>query len=709
MTILNTDSLEGLLKKSAIAIKPSTARKVSESAEEYRYIKVPGSYVGKWRNSFAPYLTEVMDELGSTTKDAVIFAGPARCGKSDIFFNYLTHIQKSDPSDFMVVHMTKTTARDWSLGDLRKAFRVTSALGAMVMPGRQNMNVHDINFIGGTRLLVKWPTIAELSGKTVPRQWLMDYDRMDQDIDNEGTPFALTKKRGDTFSKSYRMTMAESSPGFEIETAEDGSEWEPKSPHEAPPTKGILSLYNTGDMRRFYWRCAGCNEAFEGDFAHFVWNKKIPNNKLASATVRLKCPNPECGFEHTHDADPDNGQPGKSGLNQGGKWIKDGQVWEIDGTVSGEGRQSDTASFWLKGVAAAFAKWEEILLKYLNAMDTYRRTQSDSDLKTTVNVDQGHPYNRKNLNAGLSADTVARRQRTFYMGEVPQNVRFLVAGVDVQADRFDVLVSGFDDLGNLYAIDRFQIKISKRLSDEIEDQFERIEPDKYPEDWQMLVSEVIEKRYPIEGEQDRFMGIHMVACDSGGKDGFTVNAYAFWLSLRDDPHSRGYHKKFQLVKGASNHDAPQFRVTYPNSERKDRKARARGEIPVGMIGTNIQKDAVFGMLGKETGDGRIHIPEGFPKWAIKECFAEVRLSTGKWDNPKRMRNETFDCLVYCISILHHRRIRYFNIDWDDVVPPWVHELVFERNEDGEFELSQTTDDADNLKPRTLAALGAALA
>lgn len=703
--ISNTKTLEDLLRTTSVAIKPTGLGTVSESAEKYRRINNPGSYVGKWKNSFAPYLTEIMDSCGSTQYDAVIFAGPARCGKSDIFFNYLTHIQKTDPSDFLLVHMTKTTARDWSLGDLRKVFRASPELGEMVMPGRQNLNVHDIHFIGDTRLLVKWPTIAELSGKTIPRHWLMDYDRMDQDIEGEGPPFHLTKKRGDTFTRSYRMTVAESSPGFEVEQREDGNDWEPETPHEAPPTKGILSLYNAGDRRRWYWRCAKCNQPFEGDFEHLVWDKSITDPFLASQTVRLKCP--ECGFEHQHDADPKNGQPGKVGLNLGGRWLVEGQVWEDDGSVSGDSLKSTTASFWLKGVAAAFATWQSILFKYLSAKEVQRRTGSDADLKTTTNVDQGHPYNAKSRNEGITPETLMRRPKRHALGEVPDGVRFLVATIDVQANRFDVLITGFDEFGTGYIVDRYQIRISNRHDEELEGQYKPIDPAAYPEDWDMLISEVIERKYPLGDGSDRVMGIHQSACDSGGKEGFTVNAYSFWLRLKNDEDNRGYHTKFLLLKGASSVDAPQFRITFPNSDRKDRKAKARGEIPVGIIGTLIQKDAAYGMLCKEEGEGRVAFPDGFPKWAFRELLAEVRLPA-KWDNPKRARNETFDCLVYAISLLRHKTIRYFKIDWENP-PAWAeewdsNELVFELNDGGEYEMVED----EKPKPR-LRNLGAALA
>ena len=46
----------------------------------------------------------------------------------------------------------------------------------------------------------------------------------------------------------------------------------------------------------------------------------------------------------------------------------------------------------LKGPAAAFSSWQELVLNYLKATKEYQRTGSEEALKTTVNVDQGLPY-----------------------------------------------------------------------------------------------------------------------------------------------------------------------------------------------------------------------------------------------------------------------------------------------------------------------------
>ncbi|MCM4841582.1 phage terminase large subunit family protein, partial [Escherichia coli] len=65
-------------------------------------------------------------------------------------------------------------------------------------------------------------------------------------------------KRTTTFMSSG-MTLVESSPGRDVKDVK----WRRTSPHEAPPTTGILSLYNRGDRRRWYWPCPHCGEYFQ--------------------------------------------------------------------------------------------------------------------------------------------------------------------------------------------------------------------------------------------------------------------------------------------------------------------------------------------------------------------------------------------------------------------------------------------------------------
>ncbi|HHE3465312.1 TPA: phage terminase large subunit family protein, partial [Pasteurella multocida] len=126
-------------------------------------------------------------------------------------------------------------------------------------------NVHDKYFRAGNLLKIGWPSINVLSSSDYKYVALTDYDRWPEDVDGEGDGFSLASKRTTTFMSSG-MTLVESSPGKDIKDVK----YRVGSTHEAPPTTGILSLYNRGDRRRFYWTCPHCKEYFEPSMANMT-------------------------------------------------------------------------------------------------------------------------------------------------------------------------------------------------------------------------------------------------------------------------------------------------------------------------------------------------------------------------------------------------------------------------------------------------------
>ena len=687
-------TLQQMIASCASAVRSPERLTVAEAAEKYRRINNPGSYVGPWDNDFAPYLVEPMETLTSLDYTGMIFAGPARTGKSDMFFNWLTHTAKTDPADMMVVHMTQTVARDWSQKDLRRAFRHSPHLGERVMPGRNNTSTHDIRFKSGMHLLVKWPTVSELSGKTSQRNWAADYDRMPPDIEGEGPAYYLLKARATTFGR-YGMTVAESSPGFDI----TDPKWSPPPfSHMAPPCGGILDLFNGGDRRRWYWRCPQCAEAFEPDFKRLSYPDTTDPIEAGELAVMV-CPH--CGGFITHDGDEKNGLPGKYEMNQGGRWVKEGMTWLPDGRTEGTPLRTDIASFWLKGPAAAFADWKKLVVDYKMAMDTYERTGDEGPLRVTVNTGQGLPYSPKILSAGRNPEDVKSLVQDIGEKTIPRGVRFLVASVDVQATRFEVQVHGFARSGKVVVIDRFKITKSERLDEDGERH--RLRPDAFLEDWDVLVPQVIMKSYPLGDNSGRRMSIKMTGCDSGGKEGVTANAYDFYRRLRNSDGEEipaNLHRRFQLVKGEPKKDAPRVRLSYPDSERKDRHAGARGEIPVLMLNGNLLKDQVDLFLGGKLEDGtivggRIVFPSWLPDWFFAEMVAETKTEKG-WENLARARNEAMDLLCYALAIALYRPILWERLNWDDPegwYDEWEHnDLVFE---EGGKSLTDSHDDSED--------------
>lgn len=573
---------------------------------------------------------------------------------TDVILNWLSHTVVCDPMDMILYQTSQATARDFSKRRVDRLHRNTPAVGERLMSGGDSDNVFDKHYRSGVMFTLSWPSINELSGRPVGRVALTDYDRMPQNVDREGSPFSLARQRTKTY-RSAGKTYVESSPGFVV----TDSKWLRRTPHEAPPCEGILSLFNQGDRRRWYWKCPHCRHWFEPGFELMRWPDSEDVMECAEQ-AHLVCPH--CLGAVTADH--------RYELNLKGRWVKDGQRLTFDDKLEGTAFRSDIASFWLKGPAAAFAKWSDLVSRYLLAEQEFARTGSQEALQSAVNTDHGEPYylrgnERERLPEDLKNTALALDDDV----TVPENVRFLLACADVQKNRFCVQVFGVApaaDGFDVICIDRIDIIKSKRKDEDGDALW--VKPATHVEDWWLLKEQVLDKVYPLS-DGSGVMGIKMMACDSGGRDGVTANAYSFYRQLRDK--GDGAHKRFMLIKGDGNPAAPRVRVSYPDSATKDRKAGARGEIPVLMINGNILKDKLNGMLDARMGDGAFLLADYLPDEVFVEMTVERRTPKG-WEKPKgsRVRNEAWDLATYSLALCAHLRVE--SIRWDQP-PVWAAE------------------------------------
>ena len=653
-------TLGDLLCEAADVLRPAERLTVSQAAAKYRKLHNPGAYSGNWLNEKVPYMVEPMDVLASRDYNACVFAGPAQCAKTDaLLLNWITHSAVCDPMDMMIVQTAQNVARDFSIRRVDRLHRHTPAVGELALGGNKD-NVFDKHYRSGMMLTLSWPSINELSGRPIPHMALTDVDRMPENIDGEGSPFDLARKRTTTFGSSA-MTLAESSPAFEVADPR----WMPSSPHEAPPCPGILALYNRGDRRRWFWPCPRCNEFFEPAFKLLKW-EPTKDFVAAAESARMVCPACKCEIEHFR----------KESMNLSGTWVKEGQYIDHNGRITGHPVRSDIASFWLKGPAAAFINWHKMTLNYLLAEQEFERTGSQEALKSTVNTDQGEPFYPRGSETMRAPEEMKDRAVQAPMkseGEsekplVPHGVRFLLAEVDVQHNRWEVQVHGIrrgQTLYDIQVIDRFPIIKSNRIDPHTGGPA-WVKPGSYLEDWDLLTEQVLRREYELE-DGSGFMGIKLVVCDSGGKDGVTANAYNYWRKLR----SEGMHKRFMLLKGDSSPGAPRVRIDYPDTGRKDRTANARGEIPIMFINPNMLKDDLNGRLDRtEEGGGSIQYPDWLPDSWFVELTAERRTPKGWEKVASQKRNEAWDLLVYCIATCIYLGVERWN--WNEP-PGWAAE------------------------------------
>ncbi|EFO3610908.1 phage terminase large subunit family protein [Escherichia coli] len=651
--MLNQETAKAARTDSGYILRAPRRMLVADAVAQYMRVPMGAGNSVPWDPLVAPYVIEPMNCLASREYDAVIFVGPARTGKTiGLIDGWVIYNVICDPADMLIIQMTEEKAREHSKKRLARTFRVSPEVVSRLSPNKNDNNVYDRTFLAGNYLKIGWPSVNIMSSSDYKCVALTDYDRFPEDIDGEGDAFSLASKRTTTFMSSG-MTLVESSPGRDVKDVK----WRRTSPHEAPPTTGILSLYNRGDRRRWYWPCPHCGEYFQPCGDVVAGFRDIADPVLASEAAYIQCPS--CSGRIMPEQ--------KRELNGRGVWLRDGESINADGSRYGDSRRSRIASFWMEGPAAAYQTLSQLVYKLLTAEQEYETTGSEETLKTVINTDWGLPYLPRASMEQRKSELLEQRAEPVPSRSVPDGVNFLVATVDVQAGRhrrFVVQVTGYGSRGERWIIDRYNITQSLRGDSDGESQ--RIDPASYPEDWDVLLTDVFHKSWPLASDPSQQMRLMAMAVDSGGEDGVTDNAYKFWRRCRRD----GLGKRIYLFKGDSIRRAKLITRTFPdNTGRTGRRAQAAGDVPLWLLQTDALKDRVNNALWRDSpGPGYVHFPDWLGSWFYDELTYEERSSDGKWSKPGRGANEAFDLMVYAeaLVILHG----YEKIRWPDA-PEWA--------------------------------------
>lgn len=648
----------------ASIFKPPERLTVSQAAAKYRKLHNPPKYSGPYKNDETPYMVEPQDMTMSREHTSVVFVGPSQSGKTEaVILNTCAYIVKCNPMDAIIFGPSQTAARDFSKRRIDRMHRHSKDLSVELLSGQHADNTHDKTYRSGMMLSISWPSSNEMSSKPVPVTMLTEYDRMPDDVDGEGSPFLLAQKRTTIFG-SMAMTVVDSSPSRDVED----TKWKASTLHEAPPCNGILGLYNQGDRRRWYWPCPHCGEFFEGHFGLLRYEtvavvddvKVTLSPKKSADSVYMECPRSGCKIAPTE----------KHGMNLRGVWLTDGERITKDGVRYGEPTVSSSATYWLRGTAATYVSWKDLVVKFINAEKKFLETNTQEDLKTTVNTDQGDPYFPRGNETNRLAEDLMDHALPLPKKMVPHDVRALFAMVDVQKNRWEVQVMGVRPVYpagyDIVVIDRFPIVKSNRLDQDDERLW--VKPASHLEDWDLLISDVMDKKYPLADGSGE-MAIRMTFCDSGGKEGVTSMIYDFYRKLKKE----GLANRFMPVKGENHAGSPRAAVSYPDTKRKDRLAQARGEIPVLFFNANSLKDTLNNMLDREqAGGGKIDFPDWLELPFFEELTVETKTAKG-WENKAGRRNEAWDLCAYFIGACVWQKVD--TVDWENPpswLKPWKH-------------------------------------
>lgn len=606
---------------------------ISEAAERYRILDNPGGgYSGPWTYDAAPFLrrpTDCLDPESPYTTTALI--GPAQSGKSEIGNNWILHTAKCDQADMIFLAPDKEIMRSYVVSQINKMIDISPVFRGLISPESGANNIFHKKFIG-CNLFNIWPVKSQMRARPAPKIRIDDYDAIAEDIEGEGNAIVLLSGRQTTF-EGHEKFYVNSSPAL-------------------GPQRGIEALVKTGTDERFFVPCRFCNSFFDINFEDHLHFENQGTSKEAAESAVVVCP--ECGGIHE--------QKHKMALMTDGVWLGREQTITDQGRIIGDLRPTDVAGFWVDGLMG-FASWGKLARMHRDSELAFENSQDEEPLKAFINTRVGRNYiSRVETNIPVSVDELESRASIsdYCMGQVPEGVVCLTAAVDIQGGGFEVMIKGWAPGWESYVIDRFSLT-------NIDHGRTKLNPARNAKHWAVLIKQVLWRRWPMKNNDRMSLPILNMAVDTGGQDGVTNNAFAFWhTAINMNIPQTG----ITLIKGGNNVNARLLPPPTIDTKRQGPKGTPQCELFIPNV--HRLKNMVDLRLRQTTpGPGFIHFPNDIDPQFLAEYTAEHK-EAGLWVRPPNTANESWDLEVYNNVCLLRLGGNDTGLSW---VPEWARPLA----------------------------------
>lgn len=602
-----------------VGLKPLAAvppLRLSQWAAEHFYLSSESSYVEQRWTAF-PYQISIMDAISDDEIEEVVLFKSARTGYTKMILAAMGYFAQHKRRNQGVWQPTDDDSDDFCKTELEPMLRDVPII-ASVFPGFMEKSKENTlkqkKFLGSILHLRGGKAAKNYRRLSIDTAFIDEVDGFDTDVEKEGSPIKLVYKRveGATFPKLVIGSTGK--------------------------IKGLSMIearFNEAALR-FFRRvpCTSCGVMIAlqwggKDKPHgFKWYNDDPN------TVGHVCPH--CGGVMT--------QAEYLAIAKQGRWIAQDGTWIDEATNTYRDADGNPVpkpkhvGFHVWTAYSEMTTWAKIVTEFMSAMN--KAAAGDvSELKAFVNTTLGETWEEK----GERADEHVLRERAepYRLRVVPRGGLVLVAGVDVQDDRFEIVIWAFGRGEEMWAVD--YTVIDANPAD--------------PGDWDKLDAHLC-MVFPHEG--GGHIGITAAAIDTGGH--FTHEVYNFCRirTARRIYAVKGENLEGQPVKGRAS-----------KVDVNDRGKVVRKGVKLWYVGTDTAKDLLLGRIGvQRPGPGYVHFSKDLQLEFYHQLTAEQRIkvktSSGeryRWVKT-RARNEVLDCTVYAIFASHMLDLhRYTERQW----------------------------------------------
>lgn len=409
-------SADDVIARALVAWKPPTKLTVSQWADAHFYLSAESSaQAGRWKT--IPYQREPMDAISDPRVERVTLMKSARIGYTKMIDAAIGYSIDQDPCSQMVVQPTVEDAKGFSKEEIAPMIRDTPRLAKIVIEDAEDRGPKDTSntilhkkYPGGVLSMVGANSGAGFRRISRKKLYLDEVDGYPPSAGSDGDPVKLAEKRTEYFHD--RKIVAGSTP-------------------KLAGSSRIEQMFEAGDQRRYYVPCPQCDhmdylvftrrngEDGQARGHYMLWPDGAPRE------AHFVCSKNGCVIEHQHKRD----------MVTKGEWRA---AKKFEGHAS--------FHIWAAYSFSPNAGWGQLAEEFLEA-----KRNGPLQLQTFVNTALGETW-REAGEAPEWENLYARREH-YQIGTVPDGVRFLTAGVDVQKDRFVYEIVGWGNGRASWSID----------------------------------------------------------------------------------------------------------------------------------------------------------------------------------------------------------------------------------------------------------------
>ena len=571
---------QSVVKEIFKELKPKPKTNTLDFAKKYGYLSPENSAITGRFVPF-PYQEDILRDTSDDDIELLVWIKSTRVGYTKIVNFSVAYDIAEDPCPQIIFQPNDGKAGEWSKKELKPLLRDMPYVGDRIIKTREENNLNYKAYPGGFIESRGGKSANNYASATAKKIRYDEYDRFPDDIDGEGDPYELGKKRTESYWNGQVMIGSTPTVKFHSKTE---------------------NMFNETDKRYRYLPCPFCDHYQILEFKNIIIPQEYRDGVKHWKTedAKLKCLNCEKLIDHKH----------KKKMDIKGRWLqtkefyccdewqnpKDNENWSDSGEAlcihcnltaeyNRNGRKKRGYHIWAGYSFQPNTTWIKIAETFVNALGSVEK------MKSFVNTWLGETWEEKSVK--IESSQLLDKVEDY--DKAPNDTKIILMTVDTQNDRLEYLITAWCQGETSY-----NIKAGKIMGDPINKSV-----------WDELFKI---SRTKIQKENGSEAIIYWTFIDMGGQRTDNVKSFV-------KKYSSLKKQGFTMLKGDS-------------KEQKENDSRPTALLKKSSVDDSIilwvattkAKDIVFERLALNNGDdGFIHHNKSFDDEWFAQLTAEKKI------------------------------------------------------------------------------------